>query len=220
MGSLLQDLRFGVRSLRKHPGLTLVAILSLGLGIGANTTVFTWLNAFILQPLPMVPDYGRLMGIYTRGPSGAEWSVSYPSLRDWREQSRSMDIAAGNFGMLGLRGASGTTERTWGYVATGNYFDVLKVRPALGRLLSMQDENERRPVVVLGYSYWQRRFAGDSAIVGRHLVLNGNDLTSDLCRVSHRIRETPAMREAHRDDDVRNTGHCADQPGRANEPLA
>jgi predicted permease len=177
MDSLLQDLRFGLRSLRKNVGLTLVAVLSLGLGIGANTTVFTWLNAFVIQPLPMVPDYGRLMGIFTRGPSGAEWSVSYLSLRDWREQSKSLDIAAGNFAMLGLRGEGFTTERSWGYLATGNYFEVLKVRPALGRLLSMADENERTPVVVLGYAYWQRRFAGDSAIIGRHLVLNGNDLT-------------------------------------------
>jgi len=177
MGALLQDLRFGVRSLRKNTALTLVAVLSLGLGIGANTTVFTWLNAFILQPLPMVPDYGRLMGINTRGPGNAEWSVSYPSLRDWRAQSKSMDIAAGNYAMLGLRGESGTTERAWAYLSTGNYFDVLRVRPAFGRLFTLQDESERAPVAVLGYSYWQRRFAGDSTIIGRHLLFNGNDLT-------------------------------------------
>jgi predicted permease len=176
MESLLQDLRFGLRALRKRPGLTLIAVVSLGLGIGANTTVFTWMNTFVLRPLPAVPGFDRIVAINTHGPGQASWSVSYPSLRDWRAQSRSLDIAASAFGQLGLRGEGGTVERTWTALASGNYFDVLGIRPALGRLLTLRDEDERAGVVVLGYAYWQRRFAGDSAIVGRHLLFNGHDL--------------------------------------------
>jgi len=177
MGALLQDLRFGIRSLRKHLGLTFVAVLSLGLGIGANTTVFTWLNAFVLRPLPAVPDFGQLVAVNTRAPNGDAWSVSYPSLRDWREKSTSLDIAGSAMRQFGMRGEGGTIERTWGALTSGNYFEVLGIRPALGRMLSLRDEQERLPVVVLGYSFWRRRFAGDSAVIGRHLVLNGADLT-------------------------------------------
>ena len=174
--SLLQDLRFALRALRKRPGLTLVAVLSLGLGIGANTTVFTWMNTFVLRPLPAVPAFSRIVAIHTHAPGDAAWSVSYPNLRDWRAQSRSLDIAAAAMGQLGLRGQDGTIERAWTGMASGNYFDVLGVQPALGRLLTLRDEDQRAPVVVLGYAYWQRRFAGDSTIVGRHLELNGHVL--------------------------------------------
>ena len=178
MGTLLQDLRFGLRSLRKRPGLTLVAVLSLGLAIGANSTVFTWLNTFVLRPLPAVPEYGRIVAVQTHAPGDAEWSISYPSLKDWRAQSRSMDLASASFGEFGLRGETGASvERVWGGVVSGNYFRVLRVAPVLGRLLTMHDEEQRTPVVVLGYSFWKRRFAGDSGIVGRTITLNQEPLT-------------------------------------------
>ena len=177
MESLLQDLRFGLRALRKRPGLTLIAVVSLGLGIGANTTVYTWMNTFVLRPLPAVPGFNRIVAVNTHGPGDATWSLSYPSLHDWREQSRSIDIAASALRQLGLRGEGGTVERTWTAMASGNYFDVLGVRPALGRIFTLRDEEERAPVVVLGYAYWRRRFAGDSTIIGRHLEFNGHDLT-------------------------------------------
>jgi predicted permease len=177
MESLWQDLRFGLRALRSRPGLTLVAVLSLGLGIGANATVFTWMNTFILNPLPAVPSPGRLVHINTRAPNGDGWSVSYPALKDWREAVHSMDMVGSSFAQFGLRGEGGAVERAWGGLVSGNYFDALQVRPALGRLLAARDEAERTPVVVLGYSYWQSRFAGDSTIAGRHLTLSGADLT-------------------------------------------
>ena len=174
--SVLTDLRYGLRQLRKRPGLTLVAVLSLGLGIGANATVFTWMNTFVLRPLPAVPDFDRIVAVNTHAPGGGSWSVSYPNLRDWRAQSRSLDIAGAAEGEVGLRGDQGGIERTWIAMASGNFFDVLGVKPALGRLLTLRDEDARSPVVVLGYAYWRRRFAGDSAIIGRHLELNGHPL--------------------------------------------
>ena len=177
MESLRQDLAFAIRSFARNPALTLVAILSLGVGIGANTTVFSWLNAFVLEPLPVVPQFSRLAAVNTRGPGDVEWSLSYSALKDWRAASRTVDLAASNFVQLGLRGEGGATERAWGVLASGNYFDVLGVRPMLGRLLTIRDEEERATVAVLGYGFWQRRFAGDSSIVGRTLTLNGVDLT-------------------------------------------
>jgi len=174
--SVLTDLRYGLRQLRKRPGLTLIAVLSLGLGIGANATVFTWMNTFVLRPLPAVPGFDRIVAVNTHAPGGGSWSVSYPNLRDWRAESRSLDIAGAAEGEVGLRGEQGGIERTWIAMASGNFFDVLGVKPALGRLLTLRDEDERAPVVVLGYAYWQRRFAGDSAVIGRHLELNGHPL--------------------------------------------
>src|SRR6185295_2013748 len=101
MESLLRDLRFGLRGLSRRPGLTLIAVLSLGLGIGANTTVFTWLNGFVFEPLPVVPAYHRLVAVNTHAPGGGEWSLSYLSLRDWRAGARAMDLAAAGFVQLG-----------------------------------------------------------------------------------------------------------------------
>ena len=176
MQTLLQDLRYGLRALRKRPGMTLIAVVSLGLVIGANTTAYTWMNTFVLRPLPAVPGFDRIVAINTHAPGDATWSLSYPSLRDWRAQSRSIDVAASALGQLGLRGEGGTVERSFVLMVSGNYFDVLGVRPALGRLLTLRDESEHAPVVVLGYAYWRRRFAGDSGIVGRHLDFNGHDL--------------------------------------------
>lgn len=177
MESLIRDVRFGLRGLLKRPGLTVVAILSLGLGIGANATVFTWLNGFVFQPLPAVPGFHRLVEVTTRAPGGGDWSLSYLSLRDWRAQSRSLELTGVDMMQLGLRGDDGEIVRTWAGMVGGNYFDMLRVRPALGRLLTLRDEEERAPVVVLGYSFWQSRFGGDSAVIGRPLVLNGQQLT-------------------------------------------
>src|SRR5262245_41581444 len=135
MESLLRDLRFGLRGLTKRPGLTLIAVLSLGLGIGANATVFTWLNGFVLRPLPSVPEFGRLVAVNTRSPGGGNWSVSYPSLRDWREQATKIDFTAGDMMQLGLRGDGGEVDRVWAGMVGGNYFDVLRTPAALGRTL-------------------------------------------------------------------------------------
>jgi putative ABC transport system permease protein len=178
MGSLLQDLRFGLRSLRKNLGLTAVAVVSLGAGIGATTTIFTWLNSFVLDPLPAVPAYGRIVVAHTRAPEGGTWSVSWPDFQDWRAGAASVDLAAWDMMQVGLRdGPAHQTERAWADVVSGNYFEVLGVRPALGRVLRIQDEQAHAPVVVLGHGYWERRFAGDSGVIGRTITLSGSAFT-------------------------------------------
>ena len=177
MHNLLLDIRYAFRSFARHPALTVVAVLSLGLGIGATTTIFTWLNTFVLNPLPAVPGWNRLVAAHTRAPGGGTWTVSWPDFQDWRAGARTVDLAAWDIMQLGLRDGSGPTERAWGMLVSGNYFEDLQVRAALGRVLRIEDEQRRAPVAVLGHGFWQRRFAGDSSVIGRSITLNGSAYT-------------------------------------------
>ena len=176
MESFLQDLRYGLRGLRRSPGLAAIAVLSLGLGIGAITTAYTWVDRFVLRPLPLVEGMDRMLVVTTRAPGGDDWSVSIPAFRDWREQSRSVDLAASAFAMVGIRRGEGT-ERAWGLAVSSNLASVLGVAPALGRWVSRDEERSQAPVVVLDHGFWQRDFAGDSGIVGRAVTLNGTPMT-------------------------------------------
>lgn len=177
MESLRQDIRFALRSFARQPALALIAVMSLGLGIGATATVFTWLQGFVLNPLPAVPAWERLVVAHTRARGGGTWSVSWPDFEDWRAGARSVDLAAWDMMQLGLRDGPGPTERAWGMLVSGNYFEDLYVRAALGRVLRMEDEQRRAPVAVLGHGFWQRRFAGDSSVIGRTITLNGSAFT-------------------------------------------
>jgi predicted permease len=177
MESLWQDIRFAFRAFARQPALTLVAVVSLGLGIGATSTVFTWLQGFVFNPLPAVPGWDRLVVANTRAPDGSAWSVSWPDFQDWRAGARTVDLAAWEMAQLGLREGSGSTERAWGMLVSGNYFEGLQVGTAMGRVLSMDDERQGTPVAVLGHGYWQRRFAGDSGVLGRTITLNGAPFT-------------------------------------------
>ncbi len=176
---MLQDLRYAVRMLRKNPGLTIVAVISLALGIGATTTIYTWMDGLVLHPLPLVKEPDRLVRLNTLGPGGAEWSVSYPDFLDWKAQARSVSrMSAFGFDQFGLR-TTGPAERAWGVLASGEYFDLLGVRPILGRVFRPDEATAPggAAVAVLGYGFWQRKFAGDSGVLGRHLSLNGHDFT-------------------------------------------
>ncbi len=177
MRSLWQDIRFAGRSFARQPTLTLIAVVSLGLGIGATSTVFTWLQGFVFNPLPAIPEWNHLVVAHTRAPDGATWSVSWPDFQDWRAGTKTADLAAWEMTQLGLREGTGPTERAWGMLVSGNYFEALQVGATLGRVLRIGDENERAPVAVLGHGYWQRRFASDSSVVGRTITLNGSAFT-------------------------------------------
>ncbi len=177
MGNFLQDLRYATRALTRAPGFTAVAVASLGLGIGAVTTIFAWTDRWILNPLPVVRNASRLTYVHTRSPGGGTFSVSYPSYRDWTPRARVFDgLTVFNMAQVGIR-IDGATERAWGLSASANYFDVLGVPMVAGRGFRAEEEREATPVVVLGYSYWQRRFHGDPALLDRKLNLNGHDFT-------------------------------------------
>src|SRR5262245_55580838 len=139
MNDLLQDVRYALRSFARQRSLTLIVVLSLGLGIGAMATVFTWLEGMVLNPLPAIPEWERLVVAHTRPPEGGQpWSTSWPDYTDWRANLRSADLAAWDMLQLGLREGSDPAERAWGQVVSGNYFDMLDVRAALGRVLRME----------------------------------------------------------------------------------
>lgn len=177
MGNFLQDLRYAFRALARAPGFAAVSILSLGLGIGAVTTIFAWTDRWVLNPLPVVRDAARLTSVHTRAPGGGTWSVSYPSYRDWTARARVFEgITVFNLGQVGVR-VDGGTERAWSITASANYFDVLGVPMLTGRAFRAEEERDAAQVVVLGYSYWQRRFQGDLGVLDRKLNLNGHDFT-------------------------------------------
>jgi predicted permease len=166
---LRQDVRYAARTLRRSPAFTAVAVLSLALGIGANTVVFTFLNTLILRPLPVERPAG-LFTIMDRGGT----SVSYPTYRELRDHNTALAGLIGyRFAPMGLEMESGP-RRVWGYLATGNYFDVLGVTPAMGRFFHAEDDRVpgASPFAVLSYATWQTRYGGDREIVGRTVRIN------------------------------------------------
>ena len=179
MDALLQDLRYAFRALRKTPLFTIVAVLTLALGIGANTTIYTWLEGMVLRPLPGVREYDRLVLPITRGPQNARWSWSIP---DWQDAARMVTLidvpAINDAAPLSVR-TEGQAERAWGEIVSANYFDVLGVRPMLGRGFEPAADSAlgAHPEVVLSYGYWQRKFAADSHVIGRTVSINEHPLT-------------------------------------------
>lgn len=173
----LHDLRYALRGLARAPGLAVVVIVTLALAIGANTAVFTWLDGFVLRPFPAVKDSDRLVWVNTRAPNGDEWAVAYPTLKDWARAAKAVEGIAGyDMAQVSLR-VDGSSERAWGSLATGNYFELIGLTPAVGRFFTPSDEQAAAQVVVLGHSYWTRRFHADPAILGKTLTLNGHSFT-------------------------------------------
>jgi predicted permease len=172
MATLLQDLRFGVRVLRRTPGLTAVAVVALALGIGANTAMFSIVNAVLLRPLPY-PEPERLLQLYTSMPQFREASVSYPNFLDWRRRSRSFDLMAAYRGETFHLTGQAMPERLRGQMASADIFPTLQVTAIIGRTFSNdEDVKGGPPVVVLTSSYWRTRFGGDPRVLGRSLMLN------------------------------------------------
>src|SRR5262245_22284707 len=180
MGTLLQDLRFGVRLLTKNPGFTLVAALSLGLGIGANTTIFTLVNAVLLNPLP-VEESGRLVSIFTtdernRGQFFNTMPTSRPNLEDYRDNNTVFSGVAVYQGLPMSFSGQDEPAQIFGEIVTGNFSSLLGVKPILGRAY-LPDEDKvpgERLVTVLSHTFWQQRLGGDPEVVGKTITLNGH----------------------------------------------
>ena len=163
----------------RMPGLAAVIILSLGVGIGVNTAVFSWIQAMVLQPIPGVVDAGGVQLVSVRADTGSYPGVSWLEYRDLRDRMRNLpDLFAYRMVPFNV-GESGRTERTAGLLVSGNYFSALGLKPALGRFLQ-PDEVARAggaPVVVISYSYWQTRFNGSADVLNRTLRVNDRQLT-------------------------------------------
>ena len=176
METLLRDVRYGVRSLVKRPGFTAIALIALALGIGANTAIFTLVNAVLLRPLPFAePD--RLVWVWGNIKGGtSRASVSPPDFLDFRQQNSTFEEFAASFGMplpLNLTG-NGEPERLQAAAVTGNYFQALGVKPVLGRTFLLENEKPGNDqVVVISYGLWQKRFGGSTDIVNKTMTLGG-----------------------------------------------
>jgi len=176
MGTVLQDLRFSVRVLRKSPGFTVAAVLTLALAIGANAVVFAVLNALILRPLN-VPHSESL---YTLEHGGyKEQSTSYPDYLDLRERNRSFEDLAGYIMLPVGFDTGGNPSQAWCYEVTGNYFDALGIHPYLGRFFHSADEHgpNSAPYLVISYAYWHSNFQDDRGVVGRVVQVNKHPFT-------------------------------------------
>ena len=175
METLLQDIRYGIRSLLKRPAFTAIGLLTLALGIGANSTIFSLVNATLMRQLPVLnPE--SLVYVF----NGAPGSVfSYPDYTELRDQNQVFDGMIAWGGISASLNSNDQTDLESGAIVSGNYFPILGVQPALGRLISPDDDRTpgAHPVTVISYGLWQRRFAGSNNVVGQQLLLNGQSFT-------------------------------------------
>jgi len=175
MESLLEDLRYSVRMLCKNPGFGAVAILTIAIGIGSSTTIFSWIRAVLLNPLPGASEPERVVALETLTPS-AEWvPTSYLDFRDFRDHLKLIESTTVAYPMDLAVGNERSVERTWGELVSGSYFDVLRVRPELGRFFSKAesgDEQNAHAVVIISHSLWTNRYHSDPSVVGATLRIN------------------------------------------------
>ena len=171
---MFQDLRFGLRMLIKKPGFTVVAVLSLALGTGANTAIFSLVNTVMLRPLPIEKPQ-QLVALNNTAEGHAFATFSYPNYKDFRDRNEVFSgLIAYRFQPLSLS-HEGINERVWGFEVSGNYFEVLGVGAALGRVISSEDDLTPggHPVAVMSYKCWQQRFGADQSIIGKEVIVNG-----------------------------------------------
>jgi predicted permease len=186
MQELFQDVRYGLRMLAKNPGFTAIAILTLALGIGANTAIFSLLNQVLLRRLP-VRNPKELVVLKSPGPKrGHVWSdgddseiFSYPLYKGLAKNTAVFGGVIARFQFAAGIASHGQTDRSSGELVTGNYFEVLGVGPALGRVLSPADDDVQgaHPVLVLSHAYWTRHFGADAGVLNQTILVNNTEMT-------------------------------------------
>jgi predicted permease len=186
MQSLWKDLRFGLRMLAKSPSFTAIAVITLALGIGANTAIFSLMNQVLLQRLPVKnPDElvilrapGPVTGHVSSDGDGTE-SFSYPMYKGFRDNNSVFSGVLARYNFSASVASHGQTDRASGELVSGNYFEVLGVHPAVGRVFSQDDDRVpgAQPVVVLSHSYWTRHFGGDPSVLNKVLLINNIEMT-------------------------------------------
>ena len=175
MTTLQRDIRYGIRGLLKRPAFTAIALLTLALGIGANSTIFSLVNATLMRRLPVhIPE--SLVYVFNGNPGSV---FSYPDYVELRDQNQVFDGMTVWGGITASLNSNDQTELENGAIVSGNFFQVLGVQPSLGRLISPEDDQTpgAHPVTVISHSLWQRRFAADPNVVGQQLLLNGQSFT-------------------------------------------
>ena len=179
--SLAQDIRFGLRMLRKSPGFTAVAVLTLALGIGANTAMFSLVDCLVVRPLPIDHPAQVAFLISSWNGSGSNTAFSYPDFQEIRKQTANIFSDLSAFRMFQMDGLTvdGKSESMWGGYVTGNFFGQMGIKPMLGRFILPSEGSAAGadPVLVLSYSYWKSRFNADPTIIGQKASINGHPIT-------------------------------------------
>jgi predicted permease len=179
MWSLLQDLRFGTRLLRTHPGFAATAVLTLALGIAANATVFSWIDAILLRPIAGASDSHQLAALEGVSPTGEPLSISYADFRDYQRGLTAVSgIAATDFIPFSL-GPAESAQHVWGEMVSTNYFRVLGVKPQVGRFFLPEEDRDTPggfPLAVISDRLWRLRYHGDPRIAGRVERMNGHQI--------------------------------------------
>ena len=180
METLIQDIRYGVRMLTRNPGFMIVAIITLALGIGANTVIFSMVDGILLRPLPVQDPAQMTVLAYQQQKGNIQTQFSVADFRDIRNQSSEVfsDVIGYQLGLDGLS-VDGKADRIVTDYVSGNFFPALGIKPELGRFI-LPSEGETLgadPVMVLTYSYWKTRFGGDPAILGRKVSVDGHPIT-------------------------------------------
>src|SRR5918997_6947120 len=164
MNTLIQDLSYGLRMLMKHPGVTAIAVLTLALGIGANTAIFSVVSAVLLNPLPY-KDPDRLVSLWENVPQHGRWRAAPANFLDWKKQNTVFQDVAAFGGATATLTGDGDPEQLSGTAVTPGYFEVVGVHPALGRTFAAEEyELGKDKVVILGHGVWQRRYGGDKNV--------------------------------------------------------
>src|SRR6202044_2765312 len=180
MATFWQDVRYAFRMLAKSPVLTVIVVLTLALGIGANTAIFSIVNGFLLRPLPVKsPEQIMVVAAKLEGDTLGISTLSYPELADFRRQADVFSYIFGYQVDIGGLSVEGKPNQFFYSRVTGNYFSTLGLQPALGRLF-LPTEGEaggRDPYIVLGYDFWQKKFGGDPGIVGKQALIDGQEAT-------------------------------------------
>jgi predicted permease len=180
MESFIRDIRYGVRALLKKPGITLIAVLSIAIGVSSCATVFCWIESIVLNPLPLVPQSHQLLAIATKVQSGDYITTSYSDYKDYERQNKSLTgITAFEERPLSVE-SKGQTQQVWAMLVTANFFDVLGIKPARGHFFQPAEQVDvpgGAPVAVLSYEFWTRYFGGNPSVIGQNIRLNRQDLT-------------------------------------------
>jgi len=179
MSNLWKDIRYTLRGILHSPGFAAVVVLSLGLGIGANTAIFTLINAVFLQPLP-IEDASHVISIYTTDPRNPGFlPISYPNYIDYRDKNTVFSGLAASTGFPIALATDAQPIQIFGEFATGNFFDVLGVKAYRGRTFTKEEDGApgAHPVVVLGHAFWSRQYGANPNVLGQTILLNGHPFT-------------------------------------------
>jgi len=173
MNTLLQDIRYGIRTLMKTPGFTAIAILTLALGIGANSALFSVVNGVLLNPLPY-PEPNQLISVYARTSEFGTSSITFLNFLDWQKDNHSFTGIAAHRGENYFLTGTGEGERVRGYMVSAEFFDVLGVNPILGRNFTTEEDRVGgAPVALISAGLWARKFSSSPDIIGKSIKLTG-----------------------------------------------